>query len=258
MIEYTTPTTRDLIDSLLFDIFTGRLQPEDTKADRLYFYDLNLSITNPINDLDLQLVQWQRKRWRKFGREYMSTQSIWDWIDRCTIKEKGASDWAEIGYEFSKAKGSRGHNVLGNCISGMSFHRRPYPRVTVTSRVTNFLPVAFLEMSLANLVCQEISQRLDQPVQWQWYITQMQFSIQWSFPYWYHIFLPEYGRQVKKNGYNSFTPHIQLWTERLHRRYQDMATGKVESYPYKRETNLYLRTQKEFPSYLPELEHLYD
>lgn len=253
MFQIDVQNTQELLDTVTSGFFFGTYPPDDTKADRLYMYDLFITIAEPRNDLDFGRVYWGAKRWQKFGREYLSATPLKEYIRRCVEKDDGASDWAEIGYEFSRAKGSRGHNLLGNCISGMSFHRRPTPRITVTSRVTNFLPVGFLELSLANLLSEEISQRLGKLVPIVWYVTQIQFSIQWSFPYWYHTWLPAHKDEKKY-----LTPFAQTWVKRLSKRYKDLVTGKVDGYAYNREENLYKKMSGKSKPYFASLEDLGD
>lgn len=248
MITYTAETTSDLLYDLTTNVLQGNYAPDGSRADRMYYYDLLLSVDKPKNDLDFGWVYWNAKRWQKFGKEYLSEQSLSDWLSRCVHKENGASDQAEIGYQFSRARGSKGHNLLGNCITGMTFHRKPTPRITLTSRVTNLLPVGFLELTLANLLAEKLTEELGTQVSLTWYITQLQFSVQWSFPYWYHQWLPY-------NSKRTLTHFTRTWVNRLEKRYKDLVSGRVAAYAYMRENRLYQRMNKK-NSYFASLEDL--
>lgn len=251
MIHRQFDNTSEMIDSMTSSIFIGSIQPEFIKADRLYFYNLVLEVERPSNDLNFREVLWLKKRWQKFGKDYLSEMPILDWVDYCLQNKDGISKNAEVGYQFSKRNSSAGHRLLGNCLWGLSFHQQPRPQITITSRVTNFLPVGYLEMSLANLLCQAFSQRLGEPCSYVWYISQLQFSLQWSFAYWKHIWMPAHKNDLAR----AQTPHVKLWTTRLTKRFNEFQRTRIP-YPYKRETNLYLKMLKEVPTYFPRLEDL--
>lgn len=246
-------TSSDLVDNLTSIMLMQAAEHDAIVSGRFIYHNCQFVILKPKNDMNFREVLWSEHRWKRFLREYLDKESLKAWMKKCK-GVAGISDHAEIGYPFSNPKTSDGHKNLGSCLWGMSFHAKPFPQLTIMSRVSNLFPVGWLDLSLANLISTNLAVHYEKPVQVVWHVAQLQIDFQWFFSYYQNVWLPKWPnckRFIQKR------PKAEL--KKIEERYLAMKNGDVEGYSRKRETRLYRKLQTlPDPNFYPSLEGIYD
>lgn len=174
---WTFDTINDAYEKIV-EMFIG--SPDsfiDGKHPRMVWtLNCTIIVQRPLPELDLVQVGFRNeKRWWKFIRDYTDAEGFQSFLQRLTASRPAA----ETGYTCP-VKFAHQH---GNCMIGMSGRNTP-PRITVYSRVTKWVPVGALDLSMGALVCQYLARQLGiKTVPLIWHIGQLCFYVEESIPY---------------------------------------------------------------------------
>lgn len=178
-------TTSDLVNGVITKTFnsTGASDPDYPVARsgvRLMNYAVTFDVQNLLIDpfpLGHNYLNLPR-RWKRFCMDYLPP-SFESWLD-------SLADIRTTG-EFPLAFQTDMFHVISGCLSYLSFHRHPYPGITLVSRATRLFPEGTLDLALMTLIARTLRQRgivkPGTPISLAWFVSHFQVDLGMAISY---------------------------------------------------------------------------
>lgn len=245
MFQLEQDTPNELIERLVHLYMHGYEGIEHTfKSHFIFTFNAFLTVADPafLTDLDFGVYGFPPSRWQKFVDAYLD-QGFFTWLESL----QHVPDKTETGYSFKIA----GHKH-GNCITHISYHKRPYPTITLLSRASTLVPTSVLELTLCGLVAQHIRRTQSVSPVLNWFITQLQFSPLWAFRYLHNYWVPHFEARfgpMKGNLEIDDSRASNTYLKVDGRYHSQFLAGKEVKFG--RERSMFSSVAKELPTFTP-------
>lgn len=231
----------ELVETLVHQYMVGN--PDLIHEKKSHFIFTNnafFHVEKPEPDMDFGRFGFQATRWPKFCAAYLDS-GYTTWLERITKTPPKT----ETGYSMRVAT-----HKHGNCVVHISFRRKPEPTLTMLSRASTLVPTSVLELSLAALSAKTIYKTTGVYPSLNWFVTQLQFSPLWGYPYLKRFWVPEYEARYGKEGLDLFEADAADTYRRVNIRYHRYKDTGTEA-KYGRERSMFSLLDKPVTSFYP-------
>lgn len=173
------PTTTALVEDMTRKTYwtTGPVDP-DWPMDRQGLTHMRQGVLFDVEDVLTDTFPMGHnyrnipQRWKRFCQLYLP-DSFLPWLESFG----DVTSKAEIPLSFS----DDGSHKIAGCLSFLSFHRYPFPTITLVSRSMRLFPMGVLDINLVALIARYFRERgfilPNQPVALSWFVPQFQLAL---------------------------------------------------------------------------------